>query len=110
MDLVSQNKESYTIMDIEQDFENDSENLDEDVDLEIDNKNFTGKLHQFMLSEQPQTDKDLDKRDLTKNTEELQSQYEEMIQGNPTVVVKNKYQNKVPVNTYISDVKSKMRI
>jgi len=45
-------------MDIEKDFENDSENLDDDVDHEIDNKNFTGKLHQFMLSE-----------DFSKNTE-----------------------------------------
>lgn len=37
-------------MDIEQDFENDSENLD-DVDAELDHKNFTGKLQQFMISE-----------------------------------------------------------
>ena len=71
-------------MDIEKDFENDSENLDDDVDHEIDNKNFTGKLHQFMLSE-----------DFSKNTETVQSHSQSkmqnvkvnMLQGNPKGVV-----------------------
>lgn len=43
-------------MDIEQDFENDSENLD-DVDAEIDFKNFTGKMQQFMISEESNAQK-----------------------------------------------------